>query len=321
MPTSPARRETPAEPKTEAPPELRLERRAYERDVHRTGMAELSPVLKLVAASAAALDAFAPTIATELMLRHFTRPRRKPRGDYFQSMPAGAVRLAIAHEDIELVGWEWGSVGPKVLLVHGWEDNSGSMLGFVTPLLSLGYRVAVVDMPGHGLSPMRGTHLVDASIALAATVRELGPIESIIAHSFGAAAVCRMVAEQPQLMPRRMALISPMQNFAQHLSIFADIARLSKSRVDRLRDRVERMIDGPVDAVCSMPAIRSLDLPGLVIHDLHDPVIAHSVGARLAEEWRGARFVSTANLGHRRILRCPRVLEELMRHHRAPNSG
>ncbi len=310
-----AEEQLPRDPAPGEAPTLRLERRAYSRDARPSGMAELSFALRAVAAGAAALDAIAPNLTTELMLRHFLRPRRKPDSDYRERLPSGAVRLTIPHNELSLTGWEWGTQGPKVLLIHGWEDNSGSMLGFVAPLRSLGFRVTVVDIPGHGLSRGKGTHLVDAGLALANTVRQVGPVTSIIAHSFGAAAVCRMLAAHPIPRPQRMAFIAPMQGLEQHLGVFAEIARLSSPRADRLKARVQRLIDAPIESICSLRALKHCDIPGLVIHDLHDPVIPHNVGARLATEWRDARFVSTANLGHRRILRCPRVLDEILDHH------
>jgi pimeloyl-ACP methyl ester carboxylesterase len=282
---------------------------------HRGGMARLTPALRAVAAGAAALDAVAPGFATEVMLRHFTRPRRKAGRDYRDQLPPGAQRLTLVHRHMQLTGWSWGFAGPAVLLVHGWEDHSGSMLGFVAPLRAMGFRVCVLDTPGHGLSPQATTHLLDTSFALENMARNFGPFDSIVAHSYGAAAACLMLERTPALTPRRLALISPMRDIDQHLHIFADIALLSPARARRLRDRVERLIGCSPDEVCALRAVQGLQVSGLVIHDRHDPVIPHGAGETLAKQLRGARFISTSRLGHRRVLKCPSVLEAVLSHH------
>ncbi|HKK23894.1 MAG TPA: alpha/beta fold hydrolase [Pseudohaliea sp.] len=278
-------------------------------------MARLAPHLKAVALGARTLDALAPDLATRIMLRHFTRPRRKPGADYRQQLPAGARRLTLDHNGSELAAWCWGERGPSVLLVHGWEDHTGSMLPFVEPLRALGFRVFTLDAPGHGLSQRASTHLLDSSRALECMVLAHGPFDSIVAHSFGATAACLMLSRLPEVQPARMTLLAPMRDMEQHLQVFADIALLSPARADRLRRLVTRTIGMAPGRVCAAEALSGLAMPGLIIHDRHDPVIPHDAGMTLAESWRGATLISTSNLGHRRVLRCPRVLEEVLRLH------
>lgn len=282
------------------------------------GMARLSPLLKAVALGASALDALAPALATHLMLRHFTRPRVKRGADYRPQLPPGAQRLAVRHGDRSLALWRWGDRGPAVLLVHGWEDNSGSMLPFVEPLHRLGYQVFAMDAPGHGLSGAGSTHLLDCSDALGRVIAAYGPFKSIIAHSFGATAVCHMLSRVRYCwFPDRMVLLSPMRDMEQHLQVFADIALLSPDRAERLRQRAAGVVGCRLDRISSYEVLPELSIPGLVIHDRHDPVIPHAVGESIARVWQGARLVSTRRLGHRRILKCPDVMQHILQlHHR-----
>ncbi|MEE4279357.1 MAG: alpha/beta fold hydrolase [Halieaceae bacterium] len=282
----------------------------------RGGMAKLTPTLRALALASQTAYAVAPQLTTRYVMRHFMRPRRKPGYDYRAQLPTGAERLQLPYRGLKLTGWRWGDGGPSLLLVHGWEDHSGSMLGFVEPLLGLGYRVYAFDALGHGLSPRVPTHLLDFSLAVEAIKRAHGPFESVVAHSFGAAATCLSLARAPELRPQKMTLISPMQGIDQHLDVFRDIALLSSERAERLRRMLADQLGMPTEQICALRAIRDLDIPGLVIHDRHDRVIPHDGGERFAREWRGARFISTQRLGHRRVLRCPNVLEEVLSHHR-----
>lgn len=287
---------------------------------HLGGMARLSPALRAVAAGSAALHALAPRFTTELMLRHFTQPRRRARRDYRAELPAGACQLRVPFNDHDLTAWAWGDTGPAVLLVHGWEDHAGSMLHLVPALLAQGHRVCVLDLPGHGLSPAVATHLVDASHALEAMVSTCGPFESIVAHSFGATATCLMLERASALAPDRLALVSPMQDIDQHLQIFTTIAGLSPPRARQLRARVALTLDCPPEAVCALQAARALRLHALVIHDRHDPVIPHGTSQRMAGNLQGSRLLSTSGLGHRRLLRCPDVVAHIVDHVGEPST-
>ncbi|MDP5070065.1 MAG: alpha/beta hydrolase [Congregibacter sp.] len=278
-------------------------------------MAQLTPALKAVALGARTLDAMAPDLTTRLMMRHFMRPRSKPGSDYRSLLPTGAQRLSVRYRANDLTLWCWGKSGPSVLLVHGWEDHSGSMLPFVEPLLALGYKVFTLDAPGHGLSQRSATHLLDCSQALEQVAFEYGPFQSIVAHSFGATAVCLMLSRSQDWHPKHLTLVSPMRDMEQHLQVFADIALLSAERADRLRQRVSKAVGCSLDRLSAFDVLGELAMPGLVIHDRHDPVIPHAVGESVAACWQGSRFVSTSHLGHRRILRCPQVLAEVLALH------
>ena len=48
--------------------------------------------------------------------------------------------------------------------------------------------------------------------------------------------------------------------------------------------------------------MQTFKVPGLVIHDRHDTLIPYEGGATIAQNWPGAKFISTERLGHRRGL-------------------
>lgn len=276
-------------------------------------VAQLSPALRGVAMMMRGLDRMVPSLSTELMLRYFMRPRRR-RCDYRANLPTGAQRLGIAYRGQTLTGWSWGSRGPSVLLVHGWEDHCGAMAELVDPLLGRGYRVVTMDAPGHGLSPAMDTHLIDTGEALGALMNRLGRFEAIIAHSYGAAATSLLLARQPAWAPDHLTLVSPMQDIRQHLAIFAGIAGLRPAAWNRLQHRVQDQLGQALDDISILSAAPRLVSPGLVVHDRQDPLIPYSVSARLVERWRSAELVATEGLGHRRTLRCAQLAGRIADH-------
>lgn len=277
-------------------------------------VANLSLHLKAFALTMRALDRIVPRLTTELMLKHFTGPRRRRNSDYRRFLPTGAKRLVVDHRGHSLTGWQWGEAGPAVLLVHGWEDHCGAMLSLVQPLRERGFRVFAMDAPGHGLSPSMKTHLLDTGEALAALMKQVGRFQAIIAHSYGAAATTILLDRQPRWTPDHLTLVSPMQDIGQHLGIFAGIAGLSLAGWNRLRQRVAGLLGQSLDEISSLQAASRLHAPGLIIHDRDDPLIPYAVSARIAERWQAADLLATQSLGHRRILGCGKVVTALLDH-------
>lgn len=254
------------------------------------------------------LDAVAPQTATDLMLAKFLTPRRKRSSDYTTELPAGAQRIEVLHNLLNLTGWMWGERGPAVLVVHGWESHTGRMAPLIEALVNRDYRVFAMDAPGHGLSPAAKTNLLDVSYALQAMMAQYGPFHSVISHSFGAAATTLMLARVPQWMPQKLVLLSPMRDLAQHVDIFASIADLSPSGKQRLQNEVAEHVGLPLAQCSTVEAVQSIQASGLVIHDRHDTMIPYAASVDIAQQWAGAHLLSTAQLGHRRGLRCSAVL-------------
>lgn len=85
--------------------------------------------------------------------------------------------------------------GPDVLLIHGWGMHSGVWRPFALDLASRGYRVTLVDLPGHGRSGM----LDDYSLGgLSDAVSAVAPARChLIGWSLGGSIACLMASKSP----------------------------------------------------------------------------------------------------------------------------
>ncbi|MGK5743023.1 alpha/beta fold hydrolase [Micromonospora sp. URMC 103] len=101
------------------------------------------------------------------------------------------------------VAYEVHGAGPLVVLSHGMGENRGSFRHLVPLLVAAGYRVAAVDVRGHGESSAGWPTYAPAEVGgdLLAVVRALGGAPAVlVGSSSSAAAVVFAAADAPELV-------------------------------------------------------------------------------------------------------------------------
>ena len=248
-----------------------------------------------------------PNLAGRVAADLFMKPRRFKAPEREREVLAEAtpfeVRLGLGGT---IRAWRWGSEGPVVVLVHGWEGRGSQLAPFVRPLLGAGYSVVTFDAPGHGASPGKRSSLPHFAWALNAVVEATEPPHAILAHSLGCAAAT--LALRDGLTTQRLVYISPPLNPVDYTAQFGDMLGLTDAVVDRLRARIEERFARKWTVYSLAETARMMTTPLFVIHDRDDTETRYRGGAKLAELWQGARLMTTERLGHRRILREERVV-------------
>jgi pimeloyl-ACP methyl ester carboxylesterase len=275
--------------------------------------------VRLARAALQAAYVLSEDLGTSIAERLFTSPRRYARPDRERDLLKRARPFEV---DVTLraprwngtrtkvSAWRWG-FGPTVLLVHGWEGRGSQLATLVEPLLAAGLSVVTFDAPAHGDSPGNRLYLVDHADAIADVADATGPLHAIVSHSFGSAAVLLAYARAGVDAPRNVA-IAPnvlIDDAVQRFATMVALDDLERAGLERsltahggitLTDlRVEHLAGG-----------RKTDL--LVIHDREDREVPIKHGDRLAAAWPNAKLQVTDGLGHRRILRDPAVLAEIV---------
>lgn len=132
------------------------------------------------------LSYLSPQLAARLALRLFTTPRRR------RVAPAERVFLATARQRTlhtssgAIRCYEWSAAGPTVLVVHGWISHAARLEPTILGLHARGLRVIAIDAPAHGNSAGTRSDVRAFQAALAAVDQAYGPIDGVLAHSFGA---------------------------------------------------------------------------------------------------------------------------------------
>ena len=262
----------------------------------------------------AVLDRVAPALAARWAERiWFTTPR--PAGAARAVPVPGGRPFTVSAGGVRIEGQAWGT-GPAVYLMHGWGGYAGQLAAFVPPLVQRGHRVIAFDAPSHGRSAPgaygpRSSSIPEFAAALGAVVDAHGPAHALIAHSMGGTAAA--VALCDGLRAERIALLAPMASPASYAHQLADVLGFGDATHRRLIARVERRVRAPMRHFDVPELGRAVAMPPtLVVHDREDAYTPVADGAAIAAAWSSARLHTTSGLGHRRLLRDPGVVAEVV---------
>lgn len=198
----------------------------------------------------------------------------------------------------------WGSSGsaPATLLVHGWEDDNALWGPFMEALNYAGRPVVALDLPGHGYSAAEECSIGRAAAAIRAVAEAMGPVDSLIAHSFGCPASTRAMADGLKI-DRAVLMSSP------------DPSAKAAGRWERIRERMglseavlERVMQLSLEKEAQFPPFdyealaQGMTAKALFIHSIDDEDCPPETSRILADAWPGAGLQWVDGLGHRLLV-------------------
>jgi pimeloyl-ACP methyl ester carboxylesterase len=248
------------------------------------------------------------------LLEEAAKPKRRVR-------PRLARKLAEA-EDLEVqtphgpvMAWRLGA-GPASLLVHGWEDDNALWSPLIDACAAIGRAVVAFDLPGHGFSPTEEFSLQAAGLAAVAVAEALGPIDSVIAHSYGCPASIHALSHGLKA-DHAVLIASPVPRTGD-----ASMERWARRQVERGADptvarragelmaaRAETAPGSPFAAEAEIP---SMTTPALILHSMDDEQCPPGNSRKMANLWPGAELVLVDGLGHRLIAQDDAVIERVI---------
>jgi pimeloyl-ACP methyl ester carboxylesterase len=267
--------------------------------------------IKLFQQFNAVFSRLAPTLAARLAARLFVTPMPTRRPDREVDWADGAERITMPSSLGPIPVWVWGDGPATVVLVHGWSGRGLQLGAFVQPLVARGYRVVTYDAPGHGDAHGRTSSMPAFAATLGAVGRRFGPVSAIIAHSLGSTAAVYALAHR-ELMVDRMVTISPSARLHAVRERFGEMTGFTPSVIERMRNVIEGRFGFDWEASEPLRLAPEMTIPSMMIHDTDDRFVPHREGAELAAAWPNGLLITTAGLGHHRILRDPTVIDSVL---------
>lgn len=229
---------------------------------------------------------------------------------------AGGVPFEVTSQGSTVRGTHWGS-GPVVYLVHGWGGNASQLGPFVAPLVAAGFTVVAHDALSHGRSDPGPTGPgssdgLQMGKALDDVATLFGPAHAVVAHSMGGLAT-GLALQHGWLGTDRLVMIAPAVRIRDYVKVVQSGLGFGPRTLRRLETRVHRRVGMPIEAVDLHRIADEIEQPDLlVIHDPSDKETPYASTKSLVSHWEGARLTTTDGLGHRRVLRDPAIIRQVV---------
>lgn len=245
--------------------------------------------------------------ALELLMSR-GQPRRRARQRVARPL-IDAEEARIALPSGELAAWRLGE-GPAVLLVHGWEDDNALWGPAIEAFRQWARPVVAIDLPGHGFSTADDLSMRAVGEALNAVADQLGPIDAVVGHSFGCAALIYALGHGLEA-DKAVMIATPVPRTRPRRPLSAEFEGVDPAvlaRAEEMRQSHAREQSGKVEA-----QIAALSTPCLAIHSIDDEQCPLANSQKLVELWPGAELMMVDALGHRFLAQDADVIDRVVR--------
>jgi alpha-beta hydrolase superfamily lysophospholipase len=260
------------------------------------------------------VSALSPALAAHLAMQLFLTPlaRRIAPGEARFLATAKALRLATPGGRLHAYEWAADSpTAPTVLLVHGWISHAARMAELVRALRGRGLRVVAFDAPAHGRSSGRRADLQSFRSAINTVLAACGPVQGVLAHSFGALTTSKWLAEDRPASVRAAVLVGMMRDAGYVFESFALTMALQPEVLARFRELFRRRYGIYPEELSTTELVRQLPLPVLVVHGEADELVPAAHASEIAAHLHDGQLLIAPLLGHGAPLRDPATVARI----------
>ena len=244
-----------------------------------------------------------PRRAARRALTMFTTPQRL-RQPFPPTLPRATEQdLDTAEGRLRCFRWAPPQARRRVLLMHGWSGASTQWQHLIALLLEQECEVLCFDCIGHGASGGRQASLPTFVAMLDQVQRQLGPFDSLVGHSLGAAAAGYALSTGVGRDFERAVLLAAPADIEDVVRRFAAFLWIS----DKVRQRLQLLVEQRYQQDMASLAVSrygpQVQIPVLLVHDQQDPEIPASDLQSFAAALRHRQVLETRGLGHLKILK------------------
>lgn len=211
-----------------------------------------------------------------------------------------------------LAAWQIGDKQqPAVILTGGWSLRGIHMSAYIEPLREKGYRVIIVDMPGHGESAGDFTHPPHSEAILHPWLQTLDNLYGVIGHSYGGVLMLRAAYAGVVKLEKYAGVAVPQRYIYPEFKAYLHFSE----RADRLfRDYANEFVGGDILSFdCLNPPI-GFATDVLFIRAEDDVVATADQQQRMAGLMPKARCVELAKGGHIKVMWDAEAVRTTMAH-------
>ncbi|TDH26533.1 alpha/beta hydrolase [Segetibacter sp. 3557_3] len=263
------------------------------------------------------LALISPRRAAEEAFRLFCTPYSKRKVHKAPAIFEKANKLSFALGQFTINGFRWQprehANGKKILICHGFDSRSYKFDRYIDPLLNEGFEVLAFDAPAHGTSTGSTVNANQYRDMVLEINNRYGPIDGIMAHSFGCIAVALAIEQLENNTEKRLVLVAPATETTRAINTFLSYVPVSL----RVREEFEKIIEelggNPASWFSVSRVIQQIKTPTLWAHDQEDPVTPYEDMKHLVDKnLSHLQFEITRGLGHSNLYKDSRVAKRIV---------
>jgi alpha-beta hydrolase superfamily lysophospholipase len=261
------------------------------------------------------VSALSTTLAVRLAMRLFLTPVKRaiePEETLFLAT-GKSQRLSLATGTLQVYDWPGATPdSPAVLIVHGWISYAARLAYLIRTLHSRGLRVVAFDAPAHGRSSGHQADMHAFRGAIQTVIANCGPVQGVIAHSFGAFATASWLAEDQPAAVRAAVLIGMMHDLGYITDSFSQVAALRPEVQAGFREQIRQRYGLYPEEVTTGALVRRIHLPVLLVHGGSDDVVPTEHAEAVSKDLRDGQLLIAPDLGHGAPLRDPATVKQIV---------
>ena len=268
---------------------------------------------KWLSVSVKILNLLSTKLTTKFLWSIFTKPLEYRMSDdeknFYKEHTSLDFFSETANKTVKI--YKMKGKGSKILFVHGWSSRASKFHKIISYFRSKDFDITAVDMPAHGQSSSKRSHLPEFSDIVYDLSKDKGPFDAIIGHSMGAVAGLNAIKMGQNF--KNVVLISPaayaidpiFRNFVSLFGLSEDF--YVKNMFDSFKAENGRNPTsyGP-DKFAS-----DLESECLIIHSEDDALANHKIAEKIHEDIKNSKLMMATDLGHMRTLTDDKVIESV----------
>jgi pimeloyl-ACP methyl ester carboxylesterase len=255
------------------------------------------------------------TLAVRLAMRWFLTPLKRtidPEEAKFLKT-GNSHSLEAPSGTLQVYDWPGAApTSPTVLIVHGWISHAARMAYLIGALRAKGMRLVAFDAPAHGRSSGKQADMHAFRGAIQAVIARHGPVQGVIAHSFGAFATASWLAEDQPAAMRAAVLIGMMHDLGYITDSFSQVVALNPEVHAGFRELMRERFGAYPEQVTTAALVRRIHRPVLLVHGGSDDVVPTAHAEAVARGLHEGELLIAPDLGHGAPLRDPATTEKIV---------